>query len=108
MLSNTRTLRYERFTPAYLRPIFSPILRIDAACHIEMEGGIRPVGHPRDMAMLERVDMDVIHMDGGNPAHPGSGVPSSGAAKCPALHGAAGFGCAVRSPMTSGTLIFLR
>ncbi|MNV82690.1 hypothetical protein D3C71_1764410 [compost metagenome] len=27
-----------------------------------MEGGIRPIGHPGDMTMLEGVDMDVIHM----------------------------------------------
>ncbi len=46
------------------RPIHrpAPIWRIDAARHITMEGGIRPIGHPGDMTMLERVDMDVIHM----------------------------------------------
>lgn len=27
-----------------------------------MEGGVGPIGHPGDMAMLEGVDMDVIHM----------------------------------------------
>ena len=27
-----------------------------------MEGGIRPIGHPGDMTMFERVDMDIIHM----------------------------------------------
>jgi hypothetical protein len=27
-----------------------------------MEGGILPIGHPRNMTMPERVDMGVIHM----------------------------------------------
>ena len=27
-----------------------------------MKGGVRPIRHPGDMAMFERVDMDVIHM----------------------------------------------
>jgi len=55
----------ERSTPIpSQRPIHRPasILRIDAARHITMEGGIWPIGHPRNMTMLERVDMDVIHM----------------------------------------------
>lgn len=47
------------FTPIH-QP--APILRIDTVRHVTMEGGIRPIGHPRDITMFERVDMDVIHM----------------------------------------------
>src|SRR5690606_38695671 len=39
-----------------------PIRRIHPSTHRAMKGGIRPIHHASDVAVLERVDMDVIHV----------------------------------------------
>src|SRR5690606_11177514 len=39
-----------------------PIRRIHPSTHRAMKGGIRPIHHASDVAVLERVDMDVIRV----------------------------------------------
>src|SRR5882672_7724953 len=41
-----------------------PILGIDAETYHSVKGRIRPVSHPRDMAVLYRIEMDVIDVAG--------------------------------------------
>ena len=39
-----------------------PISRIHSLCHQMMKGRKRPIAHPLDQAMLERIDMHIIHV----------------------------------------------
>ena len=49
-------------TLGFNRIVTGPILRIDAETNHAMKRGIRPIAHARDVAMLDRIEMDVIGM----------------------------------------------
>ena len=43
-----------------LAQVARPVLRENSIAHITVEGGVRPVGHPVDQSVLDRIEVDVI------------------------------------------------
>jgi hypothetical protein len=53
---------FAKVSSAAIRDIACPILGIDSKLHHTMERRIRPIADSRHEPVLDRVDMDVIHM----------------------------------------------